>query len=387
MKTITAGVIGTGFIGPAHVEALRRLGGVRIAALASNERARAAELASRFAIPRVYDRWEDLVGDRSIDVIHNCTPNNLHFAINRAALRAGKHVVSEKPLTLTGKESRALVDLARKTGGVNAVNFNYRFYPLVQEAAAMVRRGELGDIFLVHGHYLQDWLFHERDYNWRLESAVGGASRAMADIGSHWCDLVQFVTGRLITSVCATLRTVHAHRLKPRSRAATFKRKGSGGDRVSRRVRITTEDAAIVMFALEGGARGAVTVSQVSAGRKNREWFEIDGSRGAIAWDQENPNELWLGRRDAPNGTLIKDPSLLSPGSRKYAHYPGGHPEGFPEGPRNLFMNVYDFIRSGGDPRRGERDFPTFADGHRENRIVEAVIASDASGRWVKVRP
>ncbi|HTR99973.1 MAG TPA: Gfo/Idh/MocA family oxidoreductase [Bacteroidota bacterium] len=386
MKTLNAAVIGTGFIGPAHIEALRRTGGVRIAALCSNERARTADLAARFDIPRVYDRWEQLVADPEVDVVHNCTPNNLHYAINRAALLAGKHVVSEKPLTMTCDESAALVKLARRTGSVNAVNYNYRFYPLIQQCRSMVRRGEIGDVYLVHGHYLQDWLFHATDFNWRVEPAVGGVSRTVADIGTHWCDLVQFITGRHIRRVSALLRTVHPVRTRPAGHDDTFKGKETGRRGRGTRVRIRTEDAAVILFELDGGAAGTVTVSQVSAGRKNREWFEIDGSRGAIAWDQENPNELWLGRRDSPNGTMIKDPALLDRDARPYAHYPGGHPEGYPDGPLNLFMNVYEFIRAGRDPRREQCDFPTFADGHRENRIVEAVLASDASRRWVNVK-
>jgi len=387
MKAINAAVIGTGFIGPAHVEALRRLGGVRIVALCSKERERGMELAARFGIPRVYDRWEELVGDRDVDVVHNCTPNNLHFTINRAALIAGKHVVSEKPLTMTCDESAALVKLAQKSGKVNAVNYNYRFYPLVQQCRDFVRRGGLGDVYLVHGHYLQDWLFHAKDYNWRVELPVGGASRAVADIGTHWCDLVQFITGQRITRLSALLSTVHPWRTRPAGHDDTFKGKESPRRSGGKRVRIRTEDAAVILFELEGGAAGSVTVSQVSAGRKNREWFEIDGSKSALAWDQENPNELWIGRRDGPNETMIKDPALLDANARRYAHYPGGHPEGYPDGARNLFMNVYDFIRTGGDPREGKRDFPTFADGHRENRIVEAVLASAGSRRWVTVKP
>ena len=270
MTRINAGIIGTGFIGPAHVEALLRIGGVRVVALSSNERARADGIASRFGIPGVYDRWEDLVADPSVAVVHNCTPNNLHFEINRAALAAGKHVVSEKPLTLTGRESLELVRLARESGMVNAVNYNYRFYPLVQQAEGMVRRGEIGDVRLVHGHYLQDWLFHEDDYNWRLEPAVGGASRAMADIGTHWCDLVQFVTGRKITAVSAVLQTVHPYRVKPGARSATFKGKNAHGRGKGSRVRVRTEDAAIVMFALEGGARGVVEFGEGVEGHNGR---------------------------------------------------------------------------------------------------------------------
>jgi predicted dehydrogenase len=385
MKTLNAAVIGTGFIGPAHVEALRRIPGVNIVAIASNEPDRARMIADRYGIPNVYDSWEGAVLDRDVQVVHNCTPNNLHFTITRAAILAGKHVVSEKPLTLNSRESAELVKLARKHRAVNAINFNYRFYPLIQHARAMVERGTIGDIYLVHGHYLQDWLFYDTDYNWRIEPEISGASRAVADIGSHWCDLVQFITGRRIVRVFADLVTFHATRKKPASVVETFKGKEQPRRGQSRTVPVKTEAAGIVMLQLDNGGRGVFTVSQVSAGRKNREWFEIDGSAKAIAWDQEEPNTLWIGHRGEPNEILIKDPSLLDERARPYAHYPGGHPEGYPDCPKNLFMNVYDFIRRGKDPVNGRPDFPTFADGHREISIVEAVLKSNKTSRWVDV--
>jgi predicted dehydrogenase len=386
MKTLTAAVIGSGFIGPAHIEALRRIPGVRIAALASKERDRAEEIASNFGIHRVYDNWEDAIRDPEIEVVHNCTPNALHFEINKAVVKAGKHIISEKPLTLTGDESAELLTLVKKHGVVNAVNFNYRSYPLIQQARGMVKSGEVGEIFLVHGHYLQDWLYYDTDYNWRIEPRASGASRAIADIGSHWCDLVQFVTGQKIVKVCATLVTVHPKRKKAAAQVDTFKGKEKRIEGTATTVTIETEDAGIIMFELQKGARGTVTVSQVSAGRKNCEWFEVDGSKLALAWNQEEPNQLWIGHRDRANETLIKDPSLLSPEARAYAHYPGGHPEGFPDGLKNMFMNVYDFIRSGRDPRSDLPNFPTFADGHVENRVVEAVLKSNRKKQWVTVQ-
>ena len=384
MKSIRAGIIGTGFIGPAHAEALARIGGVQIIAVSSRDRARARAVAETIGAPRIYSDWKDLVTDPGVDVVHNCTPNNLHFEINKAAILAGKHVVSEKPLTMTAKESAVLVRLAEKHGIVHAVNYNYRFYPLIQQARSMVRRKELGDIYLVHGHYLQDWLYFETDYNWRLESRISGKSRAVADIGSHWCDLVQFITGQIITRVFADLVTVHKHRKRPRGTVKTFKGKEQSATGAVK-ARIDTEDAGIVMIQFENGLRGVFTVSQVSAGRKNREWFEIDGSRKALAWNQEEPNSLWVGHRDRPNEIIIKDPALLHESVRKYAHYPGGHPEGYPDGPKNLFMDVYQFIREGKDPRKTRPDFPTFYDGHWENRIVEAVLKSNRKRSWVNV--
>lgn len=360
MKTVKAGVIGLGFIGPAHIEALRRIGGVEVTAVASGTLDKAMQVAEYYSIPRTHDDWNGVITDENVEVVHNCTPNYLHFEINRAAILAGKHVVSEKPLTVNSQESGQLVRLARKNRVVNAVNFNYRFYPLVQQARKMMEKGELGDVYLVHGHYLQDWLYYDTDYNWRLEIEMNGPSRAMADIGSHWCDLVQFVTGRRIRRLLADLVTVHNVR--------------------------KTEDAGSVLIEFDGGARGVFTVSQVSAGRKNRLWFKIDGSKRAISWDQEKPNELWIGYRDEANGIVLKDPALLDGGVRKYAHYPGGHPEGYPDGLKNVFATVYDFIRQGKDPQVDEPDFPTFEDGHLEVNLVEAILKSHRDRKWVEVR-
>jgi predicted dehydrogenase len=385
VKRIKAAVIGTGFIGPAHVEALRRIDGVDVVVIASNEPDRARIIAERYGISRVYDNWEEVINDPDVEVVHNCTPNNLHFRINREVILAGKHIISEKPLTLTSHESAELVKLVNKTGVVHAINFNYRFYPFIQHARELVKSGQLGRVYLVHGHYLQDWLYFETDYNWRLESRISGRSRAVADIGSHWCDLVQFVTDAKITRVCADLITFHATRRKPATVVETFKGKEHRGNNSAKSIPIDTEDAGIVMMQFDNGARGVMTVSQVSAGRKNREWFEVDGSVQSVAWDQEEPNQLWVGHRERPNEVIIKDPSLLHDNVRKYAHYPGGHPEGYPDTPKNLFMNVYQFIRSSKDPRKIKPDFPTFFDGHWENLVVEAVLKSHRLRKWVHI--
>ncbi len=386
MQTIKAAVIGTGFIGPAHLEALRRIGGVEVVAIASNEFEKARSFADSFSIPRVYRSWKDVISDNTVEVVHNCTPNNLHHAINKAAILAGKHIISEKPLTISSRESAELLRLLQSRPLVNAVNFNYRFYPLVQHARAMLRGGTLGDVYMIHGHYLQDWLFYPTDYNWRLEPDVSGDSRAVADIGSHWCDLVQFITGLRIRSVFADLTTVHRTRKRPKVAVATFAGKETKPSASAEDFRVRTEDAGSVLLRFDNGAHGVFTVSQVSAGRKNREWFEIDGSKMAIAWDQEEPNQLWVGHRERANEIVIKDPSLLHESARKYAHYPGGHPEGYPDGPKNLFANVYEFIRKRRDPRRTAPDFPTFADGHWEIRLVEAVLKSNRTKKWVDVR-
>jgi predicted dehydrogenase len=385
MRPINVAVIGSGFMGTAHVDALRRVPDVRVVAIASTNRVRAQEIADQFDIPLVLDDWRALLDRPDVHAVHNCTPNDLHYEVNRALVEAGKHVLSEKPLTTTSAESGELVRLARERGVVTAVNFNYRGYPLVQQMRGMVERGELGTLFLVHGHYLQDWLLLDTDYNWRLESRVGGASRAIGDIGSHWFDLVQFVTGRRIVRVYAQLFRAHETRKKPRQAVETYKGKELGAPQEYDEVPVDTEDGGFILIELEGGLRGSLTVSQVSAGRKNRQWLEIDGSRSAVAWGQEDPNQLWIGHRDKPNELLIKDPSLLDANARDYAHYPGGHPEGYPDGPRNLFRNLYRYIGAGRRPGRDPADFPTFEDGHAEVAIVEAVLQSHERQAWVDV--
>jgi len=391
MSKIKAGVIGTGFIGPAHIEALRRVSGVQVIAVASNEKEKADRIANDFFIPKSYGTWQELIEDKEVEVVHNCTPNNLHFEINKAAILAGKHVVSEKPLTINSKESEELIKLAKEKKIVNAINFNYRFYPLIQHAKRMFEKGEMGEVYLIHGHYLQDWLFYENDYSWRLESKISGASRAVADIGSHWCDAVQYITGLKIKKVFANLSTIYKKRKKPKQSVETFKSKEESfadlpaGKAGYEEINIDTEDAGSVLLQFENGANGVFTVSQVSAGRKNHFWFEIDASKKAVAWNQEEPNQLWVGYREKGNEIIIKDPSLLDEEIRKYAHYPGGHPEGYPDGPKNLFMNVYNFISEGKDPLKDKTDFPTFEDGHWENKIIEAVLKSNKEQKWVEV--
>jgi predicted dehydrogenase len=384
MNKIKAGVIGTGFIGPAHIEALRRVPGVQVAAVASSEKKKADKIADDFFIPQSYETWEELINDKDVEVVHNCTPNNLHFEINKAAILAGKHVVSEKPLTITSKESEELIKLAREKKIVNAINFNYRFYPLIQHAKRLFEKNEMGEVYLIHGHYLQDWLYYATDYNWRLESETSGKSRAVADIGSHWCDLVQFITGLKIKKVFANLLTIHTKRKRPKQSVETFKTKEESFSDYEE-INIDTEDAGSVMLQFENGSIGVFTVSQVSAGRKNHFWFEIDASKKAIAWNQEEPNQLWLGYREKGNEIIIKDPSLLDSEAKKYAHYPGGHPEGYPDGLKNLFINVYDFIHQGKDPLNDKKDFPTFEDGHWENKIIETVLKSNIKQKWVDV--
>ena len=384
MKKIKTAIIGSGFMGTAHIEALQRIGGIDIVMIASDDVKNGKTLAEKFSVPAFTSNWQDVIKNNGVNVIHNCTPNHLHFEINKSAIKNDKHIISEKPLTISSTQSSELLQLLKKHNVVNAINHNYRFYPVVQHAKSMVEQGEVGDIFLVHGNYLQDWLYYKTDFNWRLESSLGGNSRAIADIGSHWCDMVQFLTESKIKKVFADLVTIHKTRIKPDKTVETFKGKEKRSS-VGKEIPIKTEDTGTVLIQFENGTTGVFTVSQVSAGRKNHFSFEVDGSKKSFAWNQENPNELWIGYREKPNEVLIKDPSLLNDKGKKYASYPGGHPEGYPDGAKNLFTSVYDFIRKGKNPQKDKTDFPTFKDGHIENKIVDAILKSNKQKKWIHI--
>jgi len=381
MDDLKAAVVGMGFIGPAHVEALRRLG-IEVVGVASSSPERGRPKAEALGIPKVYHSYEELLADAEVDVVHICTPNCFHFPMVKAALEAGKHVVCEKPLAINSQETAELVRLARESGVVNAVNYNIRFYPLCQEARAMVQRGDLGSVYITHGSYLQDWLFYDTDWNWRLEPELGGSLRAVADIGSHWMDLMTFVTGLRVEAVLADMATFMPIRRKPQVPVDTFVGKELQPEHYEEKP-IRTEDYASILLAFEGGAKGVLTVSQVSAGRKNCLSFEIDGSKGAIAWNSERPNELWLGHRDRANELLVKDPALLSSPVKAFAGYPGGHNEGFPDTFKGLCGAVYRYIERG--DHSDAPDFPTFAEGHEEILVCEAIERSARVGGWVEV--
>jgi len=375
LARLRAGVVGTGFIGAVHVEALRRLG-VEIAGVvgSSPERARSKTLAP------VIDTYEQLLADDSVDVVHLTTPNHLHYTQVKQALEAGKHVVCEKPLAMTSKESAELVELAERSGLVHCTNFNIRFYPQVQQARAVVANGALGAVWNVHGGYLQDWLLLPTDWNWRLEPEKGGELRAVADIGSHWLDLVQFVVGMRVESLLADLATAIPVRRRPSREIETF----AAAEDVERvDAPMATEDLAHILVHFEGGTRGSLVVSQVSAGRKNSLRFEVDGAKGALAWDSERNEELWLGHRGKPNEKLLRDPALFAPEARARTGLPGGHAEGFAETFKELYRAVYTAVAAGGPPE--QPDYPTFADGHWENVLGDTVVLSNRERRWVEV--
>jgi len=374
-----AAIVGPGFVGRAHLEALRRLGIPVQGMLASTpERSKAA--AESLHLPHAYQSLEELVEDQSVQLVHLCTPNNLHFAEASQLLRAGKHVLCEKPLALDSRESATLVSLLKDTGLVGAVTYNLRYYPLCQEARALVQGGAIGQVKLIHGSFLQDWLLFPTDWNWRLDAKLGGELRAVSDIGTHWLDLVAWLTSSKVSELCADLATVLPTRHRPKGRVETFQKAGTGE---TVEVMISTDDYASVLLHFENEARGVMTVSQVSPGRKARLWFEIDGSEGSLAFDSESPNHLWIGRRDRACEVLPKDPALQHPESRGYAAYPGGHPEGYPDTFVQLFKDVYGYVAAG--DFRAPRSFPTFETGHEELVLCEAIAESAQNRRWVSV--
>jgi predicted dehydrogenase len=376
---LNAAIVGLGFVGRAHLDALRRLGISVQGALGSTPE-RSQSSSESLHLPRAYSSLDELAADLSVQVVHLCTPNHLHFQEASQLLRAGKHVLCEKPLALDSRESAALISLLKQTGLVGGVAYNLRYYPLCQEARALICRGAIGQVKLLHGSFLQDWLLFPTDWNWRLDPKLGGELRAVSDIGTHWMDLAMWLTGCKISQVCADLATIQATRQRPKGRVESFQKAASGE---TEEVMITTDDYASVLLRFENDAHGVVTVSQVSPGRKARLWFEIDGTEGSLAFDSESPNQLWIGRRDRACEVLPKDPALQTPESRGYSAYPGGHPEGYPDTFAQLFKEFYGYIERG--DFRAPRPFPTFETGHEELVLCEAIQESSQKNTWVTV--
>ena len=373
-------VFGAGFVGRVHIEGLRRLGQVEVAAIGVGPEDDGPKIARELCVDRVSADYQALLSDPSFDAVHVCTPNAMHHPIAKAALLAGKHVLCEKPLATSTAEARELVDLARATGKRNCTFHNLRFYPMVQQARRMCEAGELGDILIVQGTYSQDWLLYDSDWNWRILSSVNGPSRAMADIGSHWCDGVEHVTGLRISSLCADLQTFHKTRKRPKHAVESFTGKMLQPEDYDN-VPVDTEDFGAVMFRMGARTRGVFTASQVSAGRKNGYRFEIYGTKAGLTWDGERPDELWIGHRNQPNQILIKDPSLMHAEARSYADLPGGHSEGYDDTFKQVFRRFYRGIE---DPS-AQPDYPQFSDGLRQLTILEAELASTAKHGWVDV--
>ena len=382
MKKLKVAVAGAGFIGPVHIEALRRIPGIEVTALLNRGAEKAKSKAEELGIAKYYDDYQQLLANEKLDCIHICTPNSLHYQMAKDALAKGIHVVCEKPLATTIAEAVELVNLAASRKQVNAVHFNIRYYPIIRQMRAMREKGELGEVYSIIGSYLQDWLFYQTDYNWRLEAAQSGESRALADIGSHLLDLLEYVSGCRIVQVFADLNIVHKVRKKPLKPIETYSGKLLQPNEYQD-VIINTEDYASVLLRFDNGNKGVVTVSQVAAGRKNRLTLEISGALKSFNWSSESPNELWIGERDRPNRELLRDPSLFHPESAKLVAYPGGHNEGFPDTSKQMFKQVYDAIRTGAQPDKPE--FPTFEDGLRELRLNEAIMSSANTKKWIVV--
>ena len=377
MTLLRAAVIGTGFVGPHHVDAIRRGGYGEVVALGGADGPQLDAVAHRLGIARATLDIDSLLSDPGIDVVHICTPNVTHVALATAALEAGKHVVVEKPLALDAASARGLVDLAARVERHAMVSFTYRGYPMIRQARSLVADGTLGRVRLAHGQYLQDWLARATDYNWRLEPATGGASRAIADIGSHWFDTIEYVSGLRIEAVLADLATFIPFRARPASDTVAFGTAIGSTEQVA----VASEDAATILVRFEGGARGACVVSQVSPGHKNDFAIELTGTDRSLAWRQEAPEGLWLGAIDGAQ-LLVRAPAPVEAG---VPSLPAGHPEGWGEALRDLLRSFYaaivaaDPLPAAGAPA----PYPTLADGARAVTFVEAALISARESRWV----
>ena len=365
MQPLRIAIAGTGMIGAVHADAARRAG-ARVVGVSASTAERAKAAAARLGAERSFDSSEELVGADDVDVVHVCTPNDLHGPLVRLALAAGKHVVCEKPLSTEAADADSLAVLAGESGLINAVPFVYRYHAMAAEARHRVRSGAIGPVRLLHGHYLQDWLLHSSDDNWRVDAAAGGASRAFADIGSHWCDLVEWVAGHRISELTAVTQTVHPERARTGS--------------------VATEDVVHVVFRTDLGATGSLVVSQVSPGRKNRLWFEVDGAEHSVSFDQENPETLLFGGRERTEA-VIRDPGTLCAEAARLSPVPAGHPLGYRDCFAAFVADVYDAVRAVDSGAEADRPplYPTFADAARTARITDAVLRSAHSRSWIEV--
>jgi predicted dehydrogenase len=382
MNKMKVGLIGAGYIGMVHLEMLRRIVEAEVVAVADPNRDLARRAADKLGIPRVYTDADALLDDPEVEIVHNCAPNNVHFDINRKAILAGKEVLSEKPLSLDAKESAELVRLAREKGTLTGIDFCYRYYPVVQEAAARVRRGDLGEVRAFVGHFLQDWLFYDTDYSWRLDPAVAGRANVVADLGSHWCDLLQFVTGLKIVEVMSELHTCIPVRRKPKAGPLSF---STRRDVEAEDVEIRLDDYAALFLRLENGARGNFTTCQVCAGRKVDLELQVFGSKESYAWSHVHPNALWIGRRDRGNEVFYESSALQMPETARYAALPTGHPMGYHDAVFNLFRDFYDAAAAKREGRPFTVAFPDFAAGHEEMRMIDAAVESSRTGSWTRV--
>jgi predicted dehydrogenase len=377
------GLIGPGFVAAHHIDAVRRLGDVDVVAIAGSSQQSADRKAREYKVDRSYGDFHALIADPDVQVVHNTTPNYLHLPVAMAVLQAGKHIISDKPLGLNPEDARAMRDVALEANVGHVVTFNYRGNPLVQQARGMVAGGETGDVSFVQGCYLQDWMADPEVFSWRSDPAKGGATSALGDIGSHWCDLAEHVSGLKIVSVLADLTTVIPVRHSSGGSAEAFAGR-MAGDRTE--VRVKSEDLASVLLRFEGGAKGCFSVGQVLPGHKNDLQLELNARTCSLRWKQEEQNELWIGRHDRPNAVLMKDPSLVSPDVRRYTRLPGGHQESWADAFFNVISDAYRWIREGAAPEAKPEMLPTFEDGYRSNCLVDAMLRSnERGGVWESV--
>ena len=373
-RRLRVAIAGTGFIGAVHARSAR-LAGARLVGVAASTPESARRAQQALGAEQAFDSSAALAEAPDVDVVHICTPNHLHVALAEAALAAGKHVICEKPIALDGAGAQGLTDAADRSGRIASVPFVYRYYPTVREARERVRTGMAGPIRLLHGSYLQDWLLRPEDDNWRVDDQLGGASRAFADIGSHWCDLAEFVSGHRITRLSARTVTALPERFSSEAHAAFQSVNGHGEPKA-----VATEDAALIQFETDAGAVGSAVLSQISAGRKNRLLLELNGAEEALEFNQEEPESLWVGRREA--ATLLKrDPEHLTAAAARYNHLPPGHPQGYADCFDAFVAETYAAVDSGQTPE----GLPQFKDGLRAARITDAVLLSARAERWVDV--
>jgi predicted dehydrogenase len=367
-------------MGRVHLEAVRRLEYVEAVAIAGRNAEAARRLGEAYSLPTIVSDYREILRDSTIDAVHICTPNAQHFPMAKEALEAGKHVLCEKPLASTVAQAHELNALAAVKGLRNCVCHNLRYYPMVQQMRAMREGGELGELLVVQGSYFQDWLLYETDWNWRVDSKEGGASRCMADVGSHWFDMAEHVSGVRTTSLCADLHTFHTTRKKPKQALETFSSKVLGPDDYVE-TKVDTEDYGGVIFRMGARVRGTVSVGQICAGRKNQLRIEIYGTKASVAWNQERPDELWVGHRERANDVFVKDPGLLAASARSFADLPGGHSEGYDDTFKQIFRRFYESIREPG----ASPEYPQFRDGVRQLQIVDAAFESNRTRGWVDV--
>ena len=383
MDKIKCAVIGTGYISDFHIDAIKRIGFAEVTSLTDVNFELAKEKAKKYLIPKCYRTVDEILSDYKISAVHNCTLNNLHFEINKKIIEAGKHIFSEKPLTMTSGESKLLCNLLNKNPKIIAgVNFLYRMNALIQEMKFKIKNGDIGRPILVHGSYLQDWLLYDTDYNWRVEKELGGASRVMADIGSHWIDSIQTVLDDKIIEVCADLSTVYKVRKKPKGQVGTF---SILKDQEYEDRNVNTEDYGSVLFKMKSGIHGVFYVSQVSAGRKCYLNFEIDGTKSSIYWNQEKADWMWQGFRDKHNEQIMRNPNLISKEASKYTSLAAGHPEGWNDAQKNNIYCFYKYILDRDKLNNQKPDFATFEDAYYIQKVVEAVLESFNKKTWIKI--